>query len=173
MDPGRWDVGEGVTPTPTRPARAARPDEVPGPFASFYERELAGQVRRAALLVGSPETAHDLVHDAFVELFRRWDRVAEPGPYLSVAVLNRCRDHARHVATGGRRLPLLAERGEATDEVLWDALQALPFNHRAVVVLRYYHQLPEREIAELLGCRPGSVGPWLHRGLAALRKALS
>lgn len=160
MDPGGPHVEEGVTNTAAA-------------FTALYERELAGQVRRAALLVGSAEAAHDVVHDAFVDLYRRWDRVAEPGPYLSTAVLNRCRDHARRAATRRRRLPLLVERGEPTDEVLWDALQALPFNHRAVVVLRYYHQLPEREIAELLGCRPGSVGPWLDRGLTALREALS
>lgn len=64
-------------------------------FASFYDRELPLQVRRATLLTGNPETAHDLVHDAFVEVFRRWDALEQPGPYLSTAVLNRCRDHAR------------------------------------------------------------------------------
>jgi DNA-directed RNA polymerase specialized sigma24 family protein len=88
-------------------------------------------------------------------------------------VLNRCRDQARRDATARRKLPLLLPGPEPGDEHLWDALQALPFNHRAVVVLRYYHQLPEREIAELLGCRPGSVGPWLQRGLRTLRKALA
>jgi len=142
-------------------------------FTALYLREIDGQVRRAALLTGSPETAHDLVHDAFVEVYRRWDGLREPGPYLGRSVLNRCRDHARREATARRKLPLLVERGQAGDEHLWDALQALPFNHRAAVVLRYYHQLPQGEIAELLGCRPGTVGPWLQRGLRALRKALA
>ena len=142
-------------------------------FTSFYDRELSRQVRRASLLVGSAEAAHDAVHDAFVEVFRRWERLDAPGPYLSVAVLNRCRDQARRSSTAERKLPLLVDRGRPEDEHLWDALQALPFNQRAAVVLRYYHQLPEREIAELLGCRPGSVGPWIQRGLRALRKAVA
>jgi RNA polymerase sigma factor (sigma-70 family) len=142
-------------------------------FVALYERELGLQVRRAALLVGSQETAHDLVHDAFVELYRRWDDVRDPGPYLGRAVLNRCRDHARRASTRARRLPLLIDRGDPEDEVLWDALNELPFNHRAALVLRYYHQLSDREIAAVIGCRPGSVGPWIQRGLKRLRKDLS
>lgn len=142
-------------------------------FVAFYERELGLQVRRAALLVGSQETAHDLVHDAFVELYRRWDEVRDPGPYLGRAVLNRCRDHTRRESTRARRLPLLVDRGGPDDEVLWDALNELPFNHRAALVLRYYHQLSDREIAAVIGCRLGSVGPWIHRGLKRLRKDLS
>ncbi len=148
-------------------------DESADDFAAFYARELAGQVRRAALLTGSADAGHDVVHDAFVEVYRRWDDLRSPGPYLSRAVLNRCRDHARRRATAAAKLPLLVERSTPGDDVLWDALQALPFNHRAAVVLRYYLQLPEREIADLLGCRPGTVGPWIQRGLRALRKALS
>ena len=68
-------------------------------FVAFYERELGPQVRRATLLVGSPEAGHDLVHDAFVEVYRRWGELREPGPYLGRAVLNRCRDHFRRAAT--------------------------------------------------------------------------
>lgn len=142
-------------------------------FAVLYRQELAVQVRRATLLVGNPETAHDLVQDAFVEVYRRWSVLREPGPYLGVAVLNRCRNHARRAATATRALPLLLQQTQPEDESLWDALRALPFNHRAAVVLRFYHQLPEQEIARLLGCRPGSVGPWIQRGLRRLRKDLS
>jgi RNA polymerase sigma factor (sigma-70 family) len=142
-------------------------------FTAFYARELPLQVRRACLLIGNADTAHDVVHDAFVEVFRRWDRLDAPGPYLSTAVLNRCRDVSRRASTADRRLPLLIDRGAPDDEVLWDALQALPFNHRAALVLRYFHLLSERDIAELLGCRPGSVGPWIQRGLRSLRKAIS
>jgi RNA polymerase sigma factor (sigma-70 family) len=148
-------------------------EETRAAFTALYLREVDGQVRRAALMTGSAETAHDVVHDAFVEVYRRWGDLRDPGPYLSRAVLNRCRDHGRREATARRNLPLLVPDPQPGDEHLWDALQALPFNHRAVVVLRFYHQLPEREIAELLGCRPGSVGPWLQRGLRALRKALA
>jgi RNA polymerase sigma factor (sigma-70 family) len=141
-------------------------------FEQLYHQELALQVRRASLLTGDVEAAHDLVHDAF-EVYRRWDRLREPGPYLARAVVNRCRDHARRHATQRRKLPLLVERGTAEDDPLWDALATLPFHHRAALVLRFYHRMTEAEIAAVLGCRPGSVGPWIQRGLRRLRKDLS
>ena len=56
---------------------------------------------------------------------------------------------------------------------LVDALRALPFNHRAALALRFHEQMTDREIAETLGCRIGSVGPWIQRGLAKLRMDLS
>ncbi len=170
----RWvaDVEHPVTAMTAEGAQVGD-DDRQGAFTALYLREVDGQVRRASLLTGSAETAHDLVHDAFVEVYRRWDDLREPGPYLGRSVLNRCRDHARREATVRRKLPLLLPDPAPGDEDLWDALQALPFNHRAAVVLRYYHQLPQEEIAELLGCRPGTVGPWLQRGLRALRKALA
>jgi RNA polymerase sigma factor (sigma-70 family) len=145
-----------------------------GSFAGFYQAELAGQVRRAALMTGSPEQAHDLVHDAFVEVFRRWDDLDFPGPYLNRAVLNRCRDAAR----SQRRRGLLAGRmviegsGAWDREPIADLLDSLPFNQRAVIVLRFYVGLNNVEIAEALGCAPGSVGPWLDRALKQLRKVM-
>jgi RNA polymerase sigma factor (sigma-70 family) len=172
MDRGGVDVETPVTAMIVEGPRVGD-DERRVAFTALYRREVEGQVRRAALLTGSAETAHDVVHDAFVELYRRWDDVREPGPYLSRAVLNRCRDQARREATARRKLPLLLPDPQPGDEHLWDALQALPFTHRAAVVLRYYHQLPHEEIADLLGCRPGTVGPWIQRGLRTLRKALS
>lgn len=147
-------------------------------FAGFYDTELAGQVRRAALLIGNRDDARDLVHDAFIEVYRRWDELDEPGPYLSRVVLNRCRDRARNAARHGRAhvvspLPEPDAIGAGVDdEALWAALQQLPFNHRAVLVLRFHHQLTTNEIAEVLGCRPGSVGPWIDRGLRRLRRDL-
>ena len=58
-------------------------------FRALYEREHAGQVRRAALLLGSSELAHDVVHDAMVELYARWDTIVQPGAYLNRVVLKR------------------------------------------------------------------------------------
>lgn len=141
-------------------------------FSAFYERELAALVRRATLLVGDDQTARDLVHDAFIDVYRRWDTLADPGPYLQVAVLNRCRDHGRRLTRRRARNELLLVRDEAPDEPLWDALQQLPFHHRAAVVMHFHLRMTNDEIAEQLGCRPGSVGPWIQRGLARLRKDL-
>ena len=145
-----------------------------GSFESFYVRELPMQLRRATLLVGDEQLARDLVHDAFADVFQRWGRLRDPGPYLNVAVVNRCRDHGRKSA---RRSRLDATQRPPDQpphlDPLWDALGTLPFHHRAVLVLRFYQQLTDREIAETLGCRIGSVGPWMQRGLRQLRKDLS
>jgi DNA-directed RNA polymerase specialized sigma24 family protein len=129
-------------------------------FADFYGRELAGQVRRAALLLGSDELANDVVHDAFVAVYRRWDALDEPGPYLNVAVLNGCRGIHRRRSRYERLVPRLLDRAasESVGDRLDDVLAQLPFNQRAAVVLRFYGGLTTDEIA-----RARSV-MWLHRG---------
>ena len=144
-------------------------------FAAFYSKELDGQVRRAFLLVGSSEAANDVVHDAFVAVYRRWDELESPGPYLNRVVLNGCRDLARQ---RNRHEAVLRRVGAVSDNVavsdtLDDVLNDLPFNHRAAIVLRFYGQLSVAEIADALGARPGSVGPWIDRGLKKMRRALS
>lgn len=145
-----------------------------GSFADFYRAELVGQVRRAALLLGSSDMANDVVHEAFVSIFRRWDNLDNPGPYLNRAVLNQCRDIARaQRRRGGQMLGLAAHEPTSWDaEPIADLLDVLPFNQRAVVVLRFYVGLNNVEIAEALGCAPGSVGPWLDRAMKQLRKVM-
>ena len=140
-------------------------------FADFYESELPGQLRSATLILGSRAAAADVVHDAFVQVFQSWDEIEEPGPYLQRMVVNRCRDIQRHQRVVDRKLPLLArDEIPEIDVPLYDALSALPFNHRAAVVLRFYLQLTEAEIADHLDCARGSVGPWIRRGLDQLAK---
>lgn len=158
-------------------ARRLRAVEAPESFAEFYRREAPGQVRRAALLIGSAEQGNDLVHDAFVEIYRRWDELDEPGPYLNRVVLNRCRDvgrrRTRHRRLVERQVAGYSATEPAWDEPLADLLDVLPFNQRAAVVLRYYAGLGNHEIAEALDCPPGSVGPWIDRALKRLRRELS
>lgn len=149
-------------------------DEAPG-FAEFYEAEVDHQVRRAFLMVGTNEHANDIVHDAMVEVYRRWDGIDRPAAYLNRAVLNGCRDAGRRSATQRRLLGRLAPSSQPTDEtpdVLDDALRTLPFIQRGAVVLRFYGGMSTNEIADALGCAPGTVGPALDRGLAKLRKVL-
>jgi RNA polymerase sigma factor (sigma-70 family) len=154
------DLGE-------HPAMSARPK-----FSDFYRAELDGQVRRAALMLGSSSVANDVVHDAFLRIHRRWDDIDEPGPYLNRAVLNGCRDVARRRTRDVRLLSRLVDRstGVEAPDSLADALAVLPFNHRAAIVLRFYIGLSIREIAAALDCQPGTVGPWITRGLKQLRK---
>jgi DNA-directed RNA polymerase specialized sigma24 family protein len=104
----------------------------------------------------------------------RWADIEAPGPYLQRAVVNGCRDVLRRRTVAdrfARRLPDPVDV-PAVDSDLYDALAQLRFNHRAAIVLRFYLQLTEREIAEHLGCRPGSVGPWIRRGLDELAAQL-
>ncbi|HQV57645.1 MAG TPA: sigma factor, partial [Ilumatobacteraceae bacterium] len=110
-------------------------------FAEFYRSEFDGQVRRAALFLGSEAAGADAVHDAFVALFRRWDQIREPGPYLNRTVLNRCRDVARRDQRAKAAVRRSADRGDdrtvvVDQDPLWDVLAELPFNQRAAVVLR-------------------------------------
>lgn len=143
-------------------------------FVKFYEAQHGGQVRRAYLLVRSNELANDIVHDAMVGVWRHWP-LENPAGYLSQAVLNGCRDAGRRRTSRGaivRRLrPNAADRPET--EVLDDILATLPFNQRAAVVLRYYGGWSSLDIAEALNCSVNSVGPWITRGLAAMRKELA
>jgi len=171
MDPGLPGV--------ERVMATAPPTEVTAPtsaaFEDFYRVENPLQVRRAALLLGGDEAAaNDVVQDAFLALYQRWGAVADPGPYLNRAVVNACRDRARRNRRWLRAVPRLAEipSVDADNEILWDVIAGLPFNQRAVVVLRFYEGRTEAEIATVLGCKPGSVGPWLHRALTSMRKAL-
>ena len=143
-------------------------------FSAFYRAELDGQVRRAYLMLGDNEVANDVVHDAMTAVYKKWNGLVQPAAYLNRAVLNGCRDVGRRRASTGRLLGRLSvrDRTAAVDVSLFDVLAKLPFKHRAALVMRYYADFTTNEIAEALGCAPGSVGPFIERGLAAMRKVL-
>lgn len=148
---------------------AARPA-----VADLYQARHADMVRLAYVMTGSHEVAADVTQEAFVKLFRKWEGVREPEAYLRKIVVNDCRSvHRRR-----RREREQAHTADAlvvTDleaDEMFDALASLPHRQRAAIVLRYYHDCSEREIAEALGCRPGTVGSLLHRGLARLREVI-
>jgi RNA polymerase sigma factor (sigma-70 family) len=157
-----------VTSTPTDPVDGGAVDRL------FRARRDAS-VRLAVLLVGDMATAEEIVQDAFLEVARRWARLDNPAGYLRTAVVNRCRDHHRHLAVIRRRPipPPPMHVAEPEHDELWAVLARLPARRRAAVVLRYYEDLPVNEIARLLDCRPSTVSSLLHRGLADLRKVLA
>jgi RNA polymerase sigma-70 factor (sigma-E family) len=142
-------------------------------FADLYRDAHADMVRLAYLLTGSAEVAQDATQDAFVSVHAAWSRIREPRAYLRRAVVNNCTSHHRRVFRDRRaaasQRPLSTEF--AADE-LFDVLQDLPPRQRAAVVLRYWHDLDERAIADALGCRPGTVGSLLHRAVARLREVM-
>lgn len=142
-------------------------------FSDLYEREFLPLVRLATLMTGRVEVARDIVQDAFVRLHVRWSQVRDPLPYIRRSVVNGCASH--HRREGKRR----GRRDPGEDSVPLDVdhtlstLAVLNRRERAVVVLKYYEQRNEREIAHLVGCRPGSVGPTVQRALAKLREVQS
>jgi DNA-directed RNA polymerase specialized sigma24 family protein len=121
--------------------------------------------------------AEDLVQDSFVRLHRHFADVDMPDRYIRRCVVNASRSHFRRSGRERDKRPLLyvvpggGEVPGASGE-LNDVLLTLPYRQRAAVVLRFYSDLSENEIGEILGCRPGTVGSLIHRGLERMRKVL-
>jgi RNA polymerase sigma-70 factor (sigma-E family) len=152
------------------------PEERWTAFADFYRAEHHRMLRVAVLLTSSTEVAQDVVQDSFVRLYRRWDTARDPSGYLYRIVVNECRSHHRR-ATREQQARERASRGTSGVSVLGadelqDALASLPYRQRAALVMRFYDGCSEAETAAVLGCRPGTVGSLVHRGLAALRKVI-
>jgi RNA polymerase sigma-70 factor (sigma-E family) len=146
----------------------------PTSFADCYAELRPEMVRLAAAITGSPETAQDLVQDAFVRLHGAWDRVHKPRAYLRRAVVNACHSHHRRRRIERRHQSLAEPESSAQLEAneLADALDALPYRQRAALVLRFYTDLSDVDIASALHCRPGTVASLVHRGLEQLRRVI-
>ena len=147
--------------------------ETPDTFADVYTTRFEEMVRLAFLLTSSREAAHDIAQDAFLGLFRKWDRVRDPRAYLRRSVVNA--SHGYHRAQHRHREKTRKLRAEAVDltaNEMFDAIAALPYRQRTAIVLRYWHDADDRAIANALGCRLGTVGSLIHRAHAVLRKGL-
>jgi RNA polymerase sigma-70 factor (sigma-E family) len=160
--------------------RVSADDAVTSLYAAYY-RPL---VRTAALLLGSTAVAEEVVQDAFVAMHGRWGRLREPekaAAYLRSAVVNRSRSALRRRVVEDRNRPLAgvdapsAEIGALAllerDRVM-EALRALPARQREVLVLRYYADLSETDIADAMGISRGAVKSHASRGMTALRRTL-
>lgn len=144
-----------------------------GSLVELYRERHQPMVRLAYLLTGDRAVAEELVQDAFIAVHRSWDRVTSPGGYLRVAVVNACRSWGRRQVMERERRPAAADHAMLVADEMWDALLTLPERQRAAIVLRFYEDLPDREIAEILGCREATVRTAVFRGLAALRKEVT
>lgn len=139
---------------------------------TLFERERAGLVRLAHTITGSNQAAEDLVHDAWL----RWNErpgLSNPAGYLRTVVVNLARDSLRRRDMASR-IPSDApvRLGEPDLDETWAIVRSLPERYRTALALRFYEDLPERQIAELMGVRPGTVKSLIHRGLAKVRKEL-
>jgi RNA polymerase sigma-70 factor (sigma-E family) len=153
----------------------------------LYRAHALGLIRLGVVMLGDRAAAEDVVQEAFCGLFRRWSHLADPAkalPYVRSAVLNRCRSVLRHqrrrqgrpgpdagpwlTADSAEALVLL---GEEHRQVL-AALHRLPARQREALVLRFYLELVEPEIAACMGISQGTVKSTTSRALAALGRLL-
>ena len=158
----------------------ARPAEIPvqtpdeWTFDELYRSHYAHMVALARLMTDAFSVAEEIVQDGFVQLYRNWSSVEYPLTYIRIAVVNGCRSQGRRRAIERRRRlpddePVLLD---TTAIAVRDALRVLTPRQRAAVVLRYFEDLPEREIADALGCRPGTVKSLLSRSITKLKESL-
>lgn len=146
---------------------------------SIHYRTLVG----LAGLLGADDP-EDLAQEAFVRLHRRQDRLREPQAalaYLRVTVCNLTRNRARHLRLARLRAPRPQDHQAAAEQLvivreehreLLAAVAALPTRQRQALVLRYWLDLSEQEIADTMAVSVGTVKTHASRGLAALKELM-
>lgn len=167
------DESAAIAGTPS--SRAVRSDRraVDPEFDSFYRSQWLPMVRFASLTTGSTALAEEIVQDAFLETYRRWDRIDSPIGYLRRAVSHRCTSWVRRQQLERRvRTNTPAHGLDVRLIELLDAMKVLSPRQRAAIVLRYLDDLPEAEIALVLSCRPGTVKSLLARALTRLQEVV-
>ena len=154
-------------------------------FHRFFEQHHASLSGLAFLLSGDAAVADDLAADALTEVWKHWERVSaagDPAAYARGIVANLTRNWIRRQGRARRGLALLGlgpggERASVSDvPAVLDvrtALKRLPYRRRACVVLRYAFDLPEREVADILGISVGAVKSQTSRGAKQLAELLT
>ena len=146
-----------------------------GGFDAFFTSNFERAARLAYLLTGEPNAAEDIAQEALARMSPRFEQIATPGAYLRTVVVNLSKRHGSERA----RVRVMNDRlgaptaSNAAPRELIDVIDALPRRQRSVVVLRYYEDLSEAEIAAVLKCRPGTVKSLAARALSTLRKELT
>jgi RNA polymerase sigma-70 factor (sigma-E family) len=153
---------------------------------ALYREHALGLGRLAYVMLGDKGAAEDAVQEAFIGLFRRWHHLSDPAKalsYLRASVLNQCRLALRKAARVPRHDVVMAIQVIATSaesavlsteqrREVAAATRRLPRRQREVLVLRFYLELTDAEIAQELGIALSTVRSTLHRGLSALGIAL-
>jgi RNA polymerase sigma-70 factor (sigma-E family) len=150
---------------------------------ALYQGHAPGLIRLAYVMLGDRPASEDVVQEAFCGLYRHWEHLTGPDralSYLRSSVLNGCRSALRRQAV--RRAVVMFQppaasaealvlSGEERQEVM-QAVRRLPARQREVLVLRFYLDLPDDEIARLMSIRPSTVRSAAARALEALGRAL-
>jgi RNA polymerase sigma-70 factor, ECF subfamily len=166
----------------SRPARVEQPTERAQAFLRLADDHLDAAYRLACAILRDPTDAQDATHDAFEQAWRKWSTLRDAArfePWFDRILVNTCRDRLR----SWRRRPtdISAEVVIATNDpfagahdrdILGAALATLSPEHRVVVALRYYRDLPVDEIAARLDIPAGTVQSRLHYALKRLHAAI-
>jgi RNA polymerase sigma-70 factor (sigma-E family) len=159
-------------------------------FEEFAASRTPALLRYAAVLAGDRDLAQDIVQEVLARAHARWSRIARadaPDLYVRRMVTNeflswRRRRSGRLVPVGdlaenhrphGMAVPPDTATVHAERDALLAEIARLPRRQQAVLVLRYYEGLSDGEIADLLGCRPGTIRGYAARALATLRVELA
>jgi RNA polymerase sigma factor (sigma-70 family) len=142
-----------------------------------YESRYRPLVHIARLTTGSTALAEEIVQDAFADLYRRFGQLDNPEGYVQRAVMSRCTSWVRRRILERRHVDRLSAepRVELAPESVpvLDVVGRLPLRQRTAVILRYYADWSEQDIAAALRCRPGTVKSLLSRARSTLAKELS
>jgi len=150
-------------------------------FADFFHATWPRLFRAALAIAGDAASAEDALQSAFAKAYASWARVSaadHPEAYVRRMVVNEIlswrrggfwkRERPHEDVDAGQ---LAGAEGAVVDRLtLWEAVQRLPVRQRAVIVLRYYEDLTEQQIAEALGCSRGTVKSQASAALATLRR---
>jgi RNA polymerase sigma-70 factor (sigma-E family) len=152
-------------------------------FTEFVGARWASLYRLAYLLAASPTGAEDLLQATLEKAYMRWSRISRmefPEAYVRRMLANTMVSSRRRVRIGEQPWHEPPGTAEASAEVtvldrslLWPLVCALPARQRAVIVLRYYEDLSEAQIADALGCAAGTVKSQSSAAIGALRRALA
>ena len=153
-------------------------------LTALYTSHYRQLVRLAALLLDDLGTSEEVVQDAYVKMHGHWNRIRDPEAaigYLRTTVVNLSRSRMRHRMVVQKHAPKpmpdapSAEHGALEHlerDRLIRALGRLPNRQRECLVLRYYADMSEAQIAETMSISPGAVKSHASRGMAALRASL-
>ncbi|WP_327639946.1 SigE family RNA polymerase sigma factor [Kribbella sp. NBC_00482] len=152
-------------------------------FDEWVAQRGAALLRFAYLLTRDHARAEEAVQDALIAAYSRWTRICrgqDPEAYVRRSIVNA--DISRWRRFLRRETPTadLTPSGSGPDhaetqaeqDAVWALCATLPSKQRAAVVLRYYEDLPDADIAKILGCSPATVRSQIHRALASLRTTI-
>jgi RNA polymerase sigma factor (sigma-70 family) len=170
------DLGDSVTlPLPGRVLAVVDNDDGAAAVGSLYQETAASLIRLAYVILSDQHAAEDVV--------RQWPRLHDPERarhYVRASVINGCRTVMRRRRVRSNRVlyELPAAAADATVLAseeranLIRSVDRLPGRQREALVLRFYLDLPDEEIAQIMGIRPGTVRSTIHRALGALGRGL-